>query len=128
MPSGHSIPPGASSRAVSAVLDRIEAEATAAGLPAGTVDRIVLVAGEVISNALEHGTAGVTLVIEASSTAASMHTTGQTASVDASLPVTEATRGRGRFLIRTLSDSVEASLTGCQYGFSVRPEEDPLLQ
>ena len=127
MPPGLPIPPGASDALVAAVLDRLEAVARGAGLPPGTVDRIVLVAGEIIANALEHTDDGATVALDATPTGATLRVTGGDMP-PAPLPPAEATSGRGLFLIHALSDGVAGGPGYSDVAFRIRPRDNPLLQ
>ena len=102
------------------------------GVDPSLVDRVVLVAGEVLANAVEHGTvepgrrvrvavggtaSAVTLTIHGASDGIELHRFD-----DARLPRDVlATDGRGLFLVRSLADAIEAEgAGGLTFRFSPR--------
>lgn len=111
MPSGYILAPGADGGFIADVLDRLEREVSQSALPAATVDRVVLVAGELASNAAEHGSetvrlwwlsrpesGGGDLCLSPGPDPLAIRTAG--------LPGVDAVRGRGLFLVRTLGDGL----------------------
>ena len=118
----------ADSDALARVLDGIEAAAGGGGLPAETVDRVVLVAGELLSNAVEHGTEPVTAWWEATPDGGRLVLSGGGRPVagwilGAALPDADATRGRGLFLVRELTDGLEDTQGNLAVTFSARKIE-----
>ena len=125
----HTLAPGADARAVAAVLDAVERDAQEAGLPAATVDRVVLVAGEAVANAVEHGAGPVTVGWESDGTSGLLRVEGgggpgSKEVWDARLPdVWTATRGRGLFLIAQLADRIDADGGSLDVWFRTRAGE-----
>lgn len=114
--------------ALAGVLDGIESAAREGGLRAGTVDRVVLVAGELLSNALEHGTAPVTGLWEATPAGGRLVLSGRGGPVagwirTAALPDADSTSGRGLFIVRELSDGAEDSGGDFAVSFEARPSD-----
>ena len=127
---GYTLAPGADARAVAAVLDGVEREAREAGVPPATVDRVVLVAGEAVANAVEHGEGVVTVRWVPAGSGGRLVVSeggrgpGIGAVHDACLPESaEATRGRGLFLIQQLSDRVDIGPDGLGVWFTRRTGE-----
>jgi anti-sigma regulatory factor (Ser/Thr protein kinase) len=127
---GYTLAPGADARAVAAVLDGVEREAREGGTPPSTVDRVVLVAGEAVANAVEHGAGEVTVqwIPAGSGGRLLVSEGGRGPGLDAvqgaRLPEsTGATRGRGLFLIQQLSDRVDVGPDGLGVWFSRRSGE-----
>lgn len=126
---GYTISPGADTRAVAAVLDRVEREATACGLPPQTVDRVALIAGEAVANAVEHGGGRVTVEWEPTSSGGILRISGGGGPGleeigQARLPPSlTATRGRGLYLIQQLADRIELAPEGLQLWVEPRDGE-----
>ncbi|HEX8384745.1 MAG TPA: ATP-binding protein [Rubricoccaceae bacterium] len=127
MPS-YSLAPGADLGAVGPMLDRVERDVRASGLPTPTVDRIVLVAGELLANAVEHGGGGVALQWEPSHRGGTLWVGrggGEEEAIrGAHLPDPSATRGRGLYLVQRLSDELSEAEGGLVVGFTVRAGEE----
>ena len=126
MPSRFTIAPGADSEAQAVVLDRLEADASRDNLPPSTVDRIVLVAGELVSNAAEHGDEVVTFWWGSSAEGGHLCVSpgpGELAVRSAVLPHAEAVRGRGLFLVHELGDGVTGDAETLRVRFFRRKEE-----
>ena len=121
----YTLRPGADAQAIADVLDSIEREAADAGLAPATVDRVVLVAGELLSNAVEHGDVGASVRwhsdgrLEVEGQGGPWRSTLQ----HAALPSTEVTRGRGLFLIRSLADGVAVGTRSLTATFIQRSDE-----
>lgn len=125
---GHSLAPGADAQAVAEVLDRIESYARRGGLAPPTLDRVVIVTGELISNAAEHGRTSISLSWTPVGQGGRLDVHGGTevglaAIVGSDLPDAASTRGRGLFLIRELSDEIVETATGLRVAFERRVGE-----
>ena len=103
---GFRLAPGADAATVAAHLDAIEQSLTGSPLS----ERVVLAAGEVLSNAAEHGAEPVDIDWrrEREDVVLRVRGPGPTAETirTSCLPTVSATRGRGLFLIRTLATDV----------------------
>lgn len=126
MPPGHTLAPGADSGSIAAVLDRLEREVSQSALPAATIDRIVLVAGELASNAAEHGSEMARLWWSSRAEGGDLCVSpgpDPSAVQRAALPETDAVGGRGLFLVRTLGDGVDADAETVRIRFQRRVGE-----
>ena len=123
----YTLPPGADVQALADVLDGLEGDALRSGLSQATVDRVVLVAGELLSNALEHGGGRVSIWWHPEG-GGRLEVQGRGGPwradlMRAALPGAEATRGRGLFLVRSLGDGVSVGLESVSVSFERRPDE-----
>lgn len=121
---------GADAGAIAAVLDLVERAARASGLAPRTVDRVVLVAGEALSNAVEHGDGEVTVEWVPAGSGGRLRVAqgsggpGAGSISAARLPdEATATRGRGLYLIQQLADRVEAAPDALTIWFEGREGE-----
>lgn len=118
----------ADSGALAAVLDAVEAAAQASGLRRGTVDRVVLVAGELLSNAVEHGSGDVAVWWQDTPTGGRLVVSGGgqpgADRVNAAThPDTLSTRGRGLAIVRELADEITSERGSISASFSARPTD-----
>ncbi len=115
---GFRLDPGADAATVAAHLDAIERDLGTSPL----AERILIVAAEVLSNASEHGAAAIRVEWERGTASVVLRIRGggpEAAQIRrAELPAAGAMRGRGLFLIHTLSSSVEDEAGGIRLTFS----------
>lgn len=107
-----------------------------AGLPKGTIDRLVLAMGEAITNAIHHGNESdpdrlIVVSWTSDESGGWLEVEDEGPGLDAevvwhaSLPEDPTqTNGRGLFLIRTLSDDIETEGGRLRLQFKTRPEEE----
>ena len=121
---GFTLIPGADASAAAQGLAALERDL--GGVPAGLADRTMIVAGEIVANATEHGhdplriwwtVAPDTVTLDRAGAGPDARAVGA-----ATLPDTGATRGRGLFLVATLASQVE-DVAG---GLRVRLDADPV--
>lgn len=118
---GFTLAPGASAPAVAAALSSMERDL--GGLPDETLDRVMIVAGELAANAAEHSRTPVSVAWHVRSDGVDLDVIGAGASARAieaaTLPPGDAVRGRGLYLIRSLSTAVEARADDLRLRFDV---------
>lgn len=108
--------PGADAAAQATILSRIEADLQQAGVVDELADRVMIVAGELLANAAEHGATSTRLcwTVLQDRVEIAVEGAGPRAGAvrAAPLPESAATRGRGLFLIASLADSLHDAPRG----------------
>ena len=105
--------PGADADALAEALDRIGDDLRRAGVPNEVANRVLIVVGELLANAAEHGATPVRFEWSAEARRVELSVEGPGPSAGAiraaTLPAAAATRGRGLFLVADLSDSLHGT-------------------
>ncbi len=116
---GFTLAPGADAATVAAAHSDLALGLS--GLPRALADRVLIVAGEIAANAVEHGAGDVTLAWTVSAESVRLDVLGPGPDVRqiraAILPPDDAVRGRGLFLIQALATSVEPVAGGLRIRF-----------
>lgn len=116
---GFTLAPGADAATVAAA--QAELERGLGGVPPGLSHRVMIVAGEIAANAVEHGRGAVTVAWTVAGGAVRLDVLGPGPDVGqiraATLPPDDAVRGRGLFLIQALATSVDAVQGGLRLRF-----------
>ena len=126
---GLRIAPGADSVAIAAALDAIEGRVRLSGVSDDVLDRVVLVAGEVLANVAEHGEQPVVVHWHGDTAGGCLSVVGDAGPgsdriASAELPPADSFGGRGLFLIRALSERVVTEGDRLDLHFASREDVD----